>query len=101
MLVHVVSHDLLQQPVELAEVAEDDVAALVPREARGVRLRRRLPARHGRPLVDEPVVVTEAVELTGAGEAARARADDRHVLTPAARHPPILGLDAHSDRPRA
>ena len=36
MLVDVVAERLVEQAVELAEVAEDDVAALVPGEAGGI-----------------------------------------------------------------
>ena len=51
VLVDVVAHRLLEQRVELAEVAEDDVAALVPCEAgcrRPPRTRGRRPRRSAR-----------------------------------------------------
>ena len=45
VLVHVVAEGLVEQAVELAEVAEDDVAALVPREPGGVDEGRRTTTR--------------------------------------------------------
>ena len=71
MLVHVVAEGLVEQEVELAVVAEDDVAAVVPREAGRVDEGRRRAARDVVPLVDHPVVVPEPRQLAAAGETAR------------------------------
>ena len=68
--------DLVQQRVELAEVAEHDVAAQIPGEAGRVDHRGGEPAGVVGALEDQPVSVTEAVELTRARQATRARADD-------------------------
>ncbi len=86
VLVDVLAERLLEQAVELAEVAEDDVPALVPGESGRIDVRRRVPARVVGGLVQSPVVVPEQGELAPAGEPAGPGADDGDVWWPQARH---------------
>ena len=71
MLVDVVAEGLVEQAVELAVVAEDDVAALVPREPCRIDVGGRVPAGMVGCLVDRPVGVAQPLELVTAGQPAR------------------------------
>ena len=86
MLVDVVAEHLVEQPVELAEVAEDDVAALVPGEAGRVDLRAGVAARDAGAFVDRPVVVAERAQLSSTGQPARAGPDDDDARCPVPPH---------------
>ena len=76
VLAHVVAHDLLEQEVELSEVAEHDVPAEIPGEAGRVDLGRGEAAGVIRALVDRPLAEAEEVELSCAREPARTGSDD-------------------------
>ena len=78
MLVDVTVHHLFEHAVELAEVAEDDMAAEVPCEALGIDDGRRVTARKRVALEERPVVMTDPLELPRTGEAAWTSADDRY-----------------------
>ncbi len=78
MVQDVVAHRLGEQRVELAEVAEHDMAAEVPREPGRVDDRGGQAAGALRALEDHPVAMAEPLELARAGQPARAGADDRY-----------------------
>jgi hypothetical protein len=62
VVVDVFAHDLLEEPVELAEVTEDDVATFVPRKALRIDLRGRVAPRALRSFHDDEVAVAQAIE---------------------------------------
>src|SRR5262249_2406457 len=72
------AHHVVGKPVDPPVVAEDDMAAEVPGEARLVDDRPGVPAGERVSLEDLPGVVAGAAELTGAREPARPGADDRN-----------------------
>jgi hypothetical protein len=74
--IDLVPHDLLEHAVELAEVTEDDVAPLVPCEALGVDVGRRVAPRVLVAFDERPAFVSETVELARASEPTGARAND-------------------------
>jgi len=88
-----------KQGVELAVMAEDDVAAEVPGEALRVDERGRLAARVAVALEQLPVGESEPLELSRAPEAARACADDRDAVRPARSHEDAAAGAASSTEP--
>ncbi len=86
MLLDVCSHHLLEEKVELTEVAEYDVATEIPREARAVHDGRGMPAGGRRALEEEPILMPVPHELSGTGEPTRTGADDDDVLVSRSPH---------------
>ena len=70
------SHRLSEQRIELAVVAEHDVAAEVPGESGRIDDRTRQSPDHRAALVHTPVAMPEALELTGGPQPTGTGADD-------------------------
>jgi exopolysaccharide biosynthesis WecB/TagA/CpsF family protein len=75
-MVNVVAHHFFEEPIELSEVTEDDMAPLVSRETVGIEMGRGVATNVGLPLTGQPVVVSQTIQLASTAQATWARANN-------------------------
>jgi hypothetical protein len=76
VMVNVVAHHFFEEPIELSEVTEDDMAPLVSRETVGIEMGRGVATNVGLPLTGQPVVVSQTIQLASTAQATWARANN-------------------------